>query len=154
MLGSNPKERIMDPSLASQAAEVALQVLTPILIIVGTYFAHRLVKVFEAKSGIDIPDRQEVKIDEWIEAGIHFAEEKSRSYIKEKANKLKGPEKLELAGDFVMAMIKKNGWDNWAKEAIVTKIEGSLGAHRANGGKPRLDGENSPDLPTPLPEVG
>ena len=39
-------------------------------------------------------------------------------------------------------------------DGIVNKIEGSLGTHRANGGKPRLDGENSPDLPTPAPEVG
>ena len=154
MLVSNLKEETMDTSVASQAAGVAIQVLTPILIIVGTYFAHRLVKVFEAKTGLDIPAKQEAKIDGWIEEGIHFAEEKSRSYIKEKANKLKGPEKLELAGDFVMAMIKKNGWDDWAKDAIVNKIEGSLGTHRANGGKPRLDGENSPDLPTPAPEVG
>ncbi len=144
----------MDSSVASQAAVVALQVLTPILVALAGWLAHRIVKVVEAKTGIDIPDRQEAKIDDWIEQGIHLAEEKSRSYIKEKANKLKGPEKLELAGDFVMEMIRKNGWDTWAKDAIVKKIEGSLGAHRANGGKPRLDGENSPDLPTPAPEVG
>jgi hypothetical protein len=144
----------MDPSLASQAASVALQVVTPILVVLAGWLAHRLVAVFEKKTGIDIPAKQEAKINGGVEEGIHYAEEKSRSYIKEKANKLRGPEKLELAGDFVMAMIKKNGWDDWAKDAIVTKIEGSLGAHRANGGKPRLDGENSPDLPTPAPEVG
>jgi hypothetical protein len=144
----------MDTSLASQAASVALQVVTPILVVLAGWLAHRIVGVIEKKTGIDIPDKQEAKIDGWIEQGILFAEEKSRSYIKEKANKLKGPEKLELAGDFVMAMIEKNGWDDWAKDAIVNKIEGSLGAHRVNGGKPRLDAETSPDLPTPAPLGG
>jgi hypothetical protein len=149
MLQSNLKEKTMDSSIASQVAGVALQVLTPILVALAGWLAHRIVKVVESKTGIDIPDKQEAKINGWIEEGIHFAEEKSRSYIKEKANKLKGPEKLEIAGDFVMAMIEKNGWDDWAKDAIVKKIESSLGAHRSNGGKPRLDGADSPDHPTP-----
>ena len=139
----------MDTSLASQAVGVALQILTPLLIIVGTYLAHRLVKVLEAKTGIDIPEKQEAQIDKWISAGIYLAEEKSRSFIKEKAQKLKGPEKLELAGTYVMNMVKKNGWDDWALEWIEAKIEAKIGTHRANGGKPRLDAEDSPDLPTP-----
>jgi len=136
-------------STASQVAEVVVQILTPVLITLAGWLAHRLVAVFEKKTGIDVPKKQEDMIDTWIESGIYYAEEKSRSLIKEKANKLKGPEKLEIAGKFVLDMVKKNGWDAWTKEAVLAKVEGSLGMHRANGGKPRLDAEGSPDLPDP-----
>lgn len=134
----------MDPTVASQAAELALQVLTPILVALAAWLAHRIVGVFEKKTGIDIPEKQEAQIDKWIEAGIHLAEEKSRSLVKSKASKLEGPQKLEVAGTFVMGMISKNGWDDWAQSWILDKIEAQLGTNRANGGKP---------TPSPLPEV-
>jgi hypothetical protein len=136
-------------ALLSRVTDAAFQIIVPIISLFAMWATHRLIGVFEKKTKFDIPDKQERKIDEWIESGIHWAEEKSRSAIKTKANKLKGPEKLEAAGSFVMEMVKARGWIDWSRKKIEEKIEAQLGLHRANGGKPRLDAEDSPDLPEP-----
>jgi len=84
-----------------------------------------------------------------VEQGILWAEEKSRNSIKSRAKKLTGSEKLEQAGSFVLDMIRAQGWPERGAAAIKARIEAKLGYQRANGGKPRLDAENSPDLPEP-----
>ena len=129
----------MDTSAASQATELAFQVIAPIVTILGAWLAHRLVAIFEQKTGIDIPDKQEAKIDQWVEEGINLAAEKSYKKVKEKTDKLKGPEKLEEAANFVFGMIESRGWDDWTKDKIKTKIEAAVGVHRANGGVPSLE---------------
>jgi hypothetical protein len=129
----------MDTSAASQATELAFQVITPLVTILGAWLAHRLVKLFEDKTGIDIPDKQESKIDEWVEAGINLAAEKSYKKVKEKTEKLTGPEKLEEAADFVFALVAARGWDDWTKDKLKSKIESAIGVHRANGGVPTLE---------------
>lgn len=140
---------LVDSSSAAKFADIALQILIPVVTVFAMWGANKVIRLVERKLGVDIPERQERAINDWVEQGIHFAEEKSRSKIKEKANKLRGPEKLEIALGFVLGMINSNGWHTWTRDKVVAKIEGSLGAHRANGGKPRLDAEGSPDLPDP-----
>jgi hypothetical protein len=120
----------MDTSAATQVTELALQVIAPIVIALGAWIAHRLVRLLEEKTGIDIPDKQEAKIDHWIEQGIALAAEKSHQKLKAHTEKLKGPEKLEEAADYVFALAASRGWTNWTKSKIKDKIEASLGAHR------------------------
>lgn len=129
----------MDTAAATQATELAFQVITPIVTILAAWLAHRLVKLFETKTGIDIPDKQEAKIESWVEQGIHLAAEKSYQKVKSKTDKLKGSEKLEEAADFVFALANARGWTDWTKAKIKAKIESSLGVHRANGGVPALE---------------
>lgn len=129
----------MDSSAATQLTQLAFQIAEPIVLVLGAWVAHRVVKIFESKTGIDIPDKQEAKIDQWIEQGIILAAEKSYQKVKGKTEKLKGPEKLEEAADFVFAFASSRGWDTWTKDKIKAKIESSIGAHRANGGVPKLE---------------
>lgn len=129
----------MDQSAASQATELAFQVIAPIVTILAAWLAHRLVAIFEKKTGIDIPDKQEAKIDVWIEQGILLAAEKSYQKVKAKTEKLKGSEKLEEAADFVFALAAARGWTEWTKDKIKDKIESAIGVHRANGGVPALE---------------
>ncbi len=129
----------MDQTAATQAATLAFEIITPVLAVLGAWLAHKLVKVLEAKTGIDIPDKQEAKIDQWVEQGIHLAAEKSYQKIKEKTEKLKGSEKLEEAADFVFALANARGWDDWTKNKIKDKVNSAVGIHRANGGVPALE---------------
>ena len=123
----------MDTTAATQATELALQVIAPIVIALGAWIAHRLVRLLEEKTGIDIPDKQEAKIDTWIAQGINLAVEKSHNKLKAHTEKLKGPEKLEEAADFVFALAVSRGWTDWTKDRIKSKIEASLGASREDG---------------------
>lgn len=122
----------MDTSAATQATELALQVIAPIVIALGAWIAHRLVRLLEEKTGIDIPDKQEDKIEYWIEQGINLAVEKSHQKLKAHTEKLKGPEKLEEAADYVFALATARGWTDWTKDKIKNKIEASLGADRVD----------------------
>ena len=138
-----------DENLVQRITEMAFQIITPIIALFAMWAANRLIGVFEKKTGFDIPDKQEKAVEGLIEQGILFAEEKSRSAIKAKADKLSGPDKLEAAGGYVLDIVKANGWVGWTRDRINKKIEAKLGYHRANGGKPRLDSEDHPDLPVP-----
>ena len=126
-----------DSNAATQLAQMAIELLTPILAIIGAWIAHKAVKAFEAKTGVDVPDKIEAKIDAWIEQGIHIAAERSYRKVKEGTEKLTGPEKAEEAADFVLAMVKARGWDTWTKDKIFKKLDAAIGVHRANGGVPQ-----------------
>ena len=141
----------VDQNAAQRIADIAFQILIPVVTIFATWAAHRLIAVIEKKFDFDIPDKQEAAIDSWVEQGVHWAEEKSRSKIKDVGMKLTGPEKLEHGAAFVLDLIESRGWVGWGQKRIESKIEAALGIHRANGGKPRLDAEDSEDLPEPGP---
>jgi hypothetical protein len=132
-------EPLVEPVLASRVAALAFQIVTPIVTILATWLAHRIVSLIEKKAGIDVPDKQEAMIDKWIAEGIHLAEEWSYKKVKDRADKLKGSEKLEAAGDYVMDLVAARGWDNWTRDRVVSKLESLIGTKRANGGKPTLD---------------
>lgn len=123
----------------SNLSQMAFEVLAPILATFGLWVVHRVIKLLESKLSFDLPSQQEAKIDEWIEHGIHWAEEKSRQKVIAKTDKLSGPEKLETAADFVLGFVNARGWDAWTRDQIKSKIESKLGIHRANSSKPTLD---------------
>lgn len=128
-----------DPNALQRVTDMAFEVLTPLLILFATWLAHRAVKTFEKKTGIDVPTAQEEQIDKWVDQGIHWAEEKSRSKIKAKEAKLTGPEKLEHAADFVLSFIEAKKYHEWTRDLVKGKVEAKLGVQRAAGEKPELD---------------
>lgn len=119
--------------------ELAFQILTVVLPIIAVWLTHRGLAVFEKKSGINVPDSIESRIDGWIEEGIHLAAEKARQKIRAKTAELTGPEKLEEAAQYVFDLAQSRGWIEWTKVKIKNKIEAHLGIHRANGGVPKFD---------------
>jgi hypothetical protein len=62
--------------------------------------------------------------------GISLAEEKARQTVVNLGEKLKGPEKLEIALGFVMALVKQYNLDDVAEAKIVDYIEARLGISR------------------------
>ncbi len=137
-------EGMAKDNAAQQFVDLAFDFLKVIVTALAGYVALRLGAWIKKKTGID----QEEQLNRWIREGILYAEEKSRSKIKEQAQKLTGSEKLEVAAKFVLELAKSQGVTRWTKDKIEAKIESWLGTSRADGdGKPRLDGETSPDLP-------
>ncbi len=121
------------PNALSRITDIAFSVLTPVLALFAMWAAHRLLAVFEKKTGIDVPTRQEQLIDKWIRQGIHRAEEWSHKKIKQQAAKLTGPEKLEISADFVLDLIVAQGWVGWTADRIKDKVEAMIGQERAVG---------------------
>ncbi len=122
-----------DPSALSRITGIALDILVPVLALFAMWAAHRLIGVFEKKTGIDVPVQQEQMISRWIGQGIHRAEEWSHKKLKEKTDALTGPEKLEVSAAFVLDLIEAQGWPGWTADRIKDKIEAMLGMQRANG---------------------
>ncbi len=121
------------PSALSRITDIAFEILTPVLALFAMWAAHRLIAVFEKKTGIDVPVQQEQMISRWIRQGIHRAEEWSHKKVKERTDALTGPEKLEISATFVLDLIEVQGWAGWTADRIKDKVEAELGIHRANG---------------------
>lgn len=121
------------PSALSRVTDIAFEILTPVLALFAMWAAHRLIGVFEKKTGIDVPARQEELIDKWIRQGVHRAEEWSHKKVKEKTDALTGPEKLEISATFVLDLIEAQGWPGWTSDRIKDRVEAMLGAERAVG---------------------
>jgi hypothetical protein len=124
----------METTALSQVTELAFQILTPIVTALAAWLAHRFIRVIEKKANIDVPAKQEAKIDEWVAAGIQLAAEKSYQKVKAQTDKLSGSEKLETAADFVLGFVTAQGWHTWTKDKIKSKIEARLPSARENGG--------------------
>jgi Bacteriophage holin of superfamily 6 (Holin_LLH) len=114
----------------AQITSIAIQTLAPILLALSGWLAHRLIKAFESKTKIDVPVKQEAQVDAWIEAGIHYAEEKAHQAAKSATAKITGPEKLEAAASFALDLAEKNGWIEWTRERLKAKIEAALNSER------------------------
>lgn len=127
-----------DPAWLTQLTQAAFDIIVPVVALFVMWGAHRLIKVFEEKSGVDIPEHQEKMIDQWISVGIHWAEEKARTASKKGTDRVGGPQKLDMVVSLVLGFVQSKGWDEWTRDKLIAKIEGKLGMMRANGGKPDL----------------
>jgi hypothetical protein len=92
--------------------------------------------MFEAKTGIDVPAKQEALIDGWIAEGIRLAEEKAHQAAQKAEAKITGHEKLEAAAGFVLDMAEKNGWVDWTRDRLKAKIDAKINVVKAREGSP------------------
>jgi len=119
-----------EANAVSQIAGMAIEILAAVLLIVALWGTRKIISLIEKKTSIDVPSKIEEKVDQWVAQGINLAAEKSRKKVSEHSEKLTGPEKLETAAEFVLALVEARGWDEWTKEKITDKIESVLGAER------------------------
>lgn len=139
-----------EENLVQRLTTMIFQILTPVITIFAMWAAHRGIALLEKKLDFDVPDQQEAFVDKWIGEAILWAEEKSRSKLKQVGKRLTGPEKLENAGSHVLDLIESKGWVGWTRDRVNRKLEAKLGMHRANGGKPTLDKDEKPEPPPPI----
>lgn len=110
--------------------DFVLSIAAPVLSMVALWLGHRVIKVFEDKTKLDIPASVEARIDEWVKQGVAYAEEKARQAAKAKAGKLVGPAKLEEAVGFVLDMAEQNGIDTLARDKVIKLVEAKLNLTR------------------------
>lgn len=127
----------MEPTpVVTHLVDLALQILAPLVVVLAGYLANRLVKVLEAKTGVDIPEKQEAMLDTYIQDGIRYAEEKAHQAAKRADAKLTGHEKLEAATSFVLHYVEKNGWVEWTRDRLKAKIDAKINVMKKRPGSP------------------
>jgi len=126
----------MDSQVITQIVDLAFQILSPVVLALGGYLAHRAIKAFEAKTKLDLPSKQEDMVDTWIADGIRYAEEKAHQAAKRKDADLSGHEKLEAAAGYALDMAKKAGWIDWTRDLLKAKIEAKVNVAKDRPGSP------------------
>lgn len=121
----------MNETALTQLADLVFDILKVVVVPFAAWLVHRAIKAVETKTKVDVPQQIEDKVDTWIDQGISLAIEKSHQKLKKKTEELSGPEKLEVAADYVFGLVENNGYDDWTKDLIKKKIESKLGTTRA-----------------------
>lgn len=113
-----------------QLADMAFNILGPILAALGALLAAKLVSAFEKKTKIDVAQKTERQIIDWVLQGIALAEEKARKAVKQKVSPVTGPEKLEIASSHVLELIKKYKLDQklgeWSRQKVQDIVHAEL----------------------------
>jgi Bacteriophage holin of superfamily 6 (Holin_LLH) len=118
------------PSAVTALFDNLIQAAGAILATALVVLVHKAIKYMTAKTAVEVPAKLEETIDEWARRAINYAEEKAHQANQAKADKMKGPEKLEAAVTFAMDLAQQHGLANIAKEKLVRAIESRLGEDR------------------------
>ena len=116
----------MEASVLSKLVDLLLQVGTPVVTLFAMWAAHRLISVFEAKTKMTVPVTTQATIDDWVQKGVMYAEEKAHAAAANKLATVTGPEKLEMALGLVMDLADKYGMANLAKDHVSKLVESKL----------------------------
>lgn len=135
-----------DPNVLTRVTELAFQILAVVATVFAMWAANKLIKLFEDKTKMDIPERQEALLQSVLDEGIHYASEQGYKLLKDKTGRLTGPQLLETAGDYVLDEAYKRGLPELGSDYVRRRLEARLGIKRANGGVPRPEKmlENTP----------
>lgn len=121
---------VADQSIMGRLLSFGLEIMAPVATLFAMWAAHRLISVFESKTKIELPAKTHEMVDDWVQKGLHYAEEKARNAVAANAVALKGPEKLELAAGFVMDLAEKYGVGDMAKDKVIKLVESKLSETR------------------------
>lgn len=120
----------IDTTTLSEVLSQAVKLLAAVLMIVVPWLVKRAIEAVETKAKIDIPQQQEVLIDKWVEQGVHFAEEKARTWIRQKRVRMPGGAKAETALDYVWDLVQRSGLVDCTREMLVAKIDAKVNQKR------------------------
>lgn len=118
------------PGSASELLFMLLKIVFSVLAVLASYLTIKAIKYFEKKTKIDIPATTEKALFDWADQAVGFAHEKSHQVLKKTGKKLDGNEKMGLATNFVMELVKKHKLDEMAETKIKDYIEAKLGTKR------------------------
>lgn len=126
---------------ADGADPVAVTILTHVIDIIAVvlsalaaWVAVKVGKWVNAKTGVEVDGLLET----YAAKGVAYAEERAHKILKEKGEKLKGPEKLELALQFAMALAEQQKLPEKAKAKLEEYIESKIGERRATNADIRV----------------
>ena len=108
----------------------AIEIIATILLLLATWATKKAVTYFEKKTNIDVPAATEAMIADWAGRAVNYAEEKAHQYKSSKKRKMKGPDKLEAALSFGLALAEQHKLPDLAKDKLEAYIESKLGEIR------------------------
>lgn len=107
-----------------------IELLGIILGLLAAWLMKKGITYVEKKTKVDIPAKYEEMLAEWAGKAVNYASEKAHQFAVEKGEKMKGPDKLEAALGFGMALAEEHGVTKLGKEKLVKYIESKLGETR------------------------
>lgn len=102
--------------------EAVVLIATPILLIL----VKRIVQVIEERTGLSASAQQLELVDSAVYKGIAYAEEQARKALKTDAVAIKGDEKLEMAVDFALKMLKNHDIADMGRDYLTKTVEAHL----------------------------
>lgn len=123
-----------------------MKVVFSVLGLVATYLTTMAINYFQKKTKIEIPASTEKMLFDWADQAVGLATEKAHQVLQQTGKSLNGPDKLNIAVQFVLDLAKKHNIDAIAEEQLKDYINAKLGAKR-------LDDVGVNPIPAPAPDV-
>ena len=108
-----------------------MDAVAPIVITILGTLVGIAVRKYGKKLDVENQDAAIKLTNDFIVAGIGFAEEQGRKALKEGSERSEGAEKLDRAMEFIQERIEANGLDKIVEEELGRLIESRLAAERA-----------------------
>ena len=115
----------------SNLADAILKLAAGVVSVLLAWAVHKVIGIFQDKTGIALPSSTETLVNGWCTQGIAYAEQKGAAAIKAKTQALVGSDKLKIATDFVWGLVQQYGLEDYAQTTITAKIEALLGMQNA-----------------------
>lgn len=106
-----------------QLLNYAVQILGAVAAVVIPYLISKYVKNKQLADALDAA----------LERGVGLAEQAAANKLKANQPPITPQGKLEMAVQFTLDEMKQYGWDETAKEKLVTYIEAKLGSKKLGG---------------------
>jgi len=114
-------------AIVAHLLEIVVVIATPLILIL----VRKLIQVLEDKTNIDVAEKHEKMLDEWITKGIAYGHEQGRKALKEGKDPVTGDEKKNAAVDFIADGLKNTGVVEMGRDALAKLIESKLNVERA-----------------------
>jgi len=114
-------------AIVAHLLEIVVVIATPLILIL----VRKLIQVIEKKTDIDVAEKHEKMIDEWITKGIAYGHEQGRKALKEGKDPVTGDEKKNAAVDFIAAGLDNTGLVTMGRDALAKLVESKLNVERA-----------------------
>lgn len=125
---------VIGATALAQLAEYGVEVVAAALAVVLIWAVRRGVRWVERRLDVEVSGANEALLEQLTLKAVDYAEEKGRQYAKRVDRKLPGPEKLEVAAQWLIRQAQARDWDELGKREAVDLIESVLPRKRAAEG--------------------
>jgi hypothetical protein len=113
------------PALQQLTGHV-IEIVAAVLALLATWLTTKVGGWLQRKTGVET----DVLLDSLAAKAVNFAKEQAHKFLQEKGEKMRGPEKLELAMKFGLDLVESHGLPKAAQDKLVNYIESKLGEAR------------------------
>lgn len=118
--------QVLWQSIVEHVLELVVLVATPLVLLL----VRKLVRVLEDKTKINVAERHESMIDDWVSKGIAYAHEQGRKALKSGRKPPSGEKKKIEAVEFISEALKNTGVVSLGSDALAKLVEAKLNLER------------------------